>query len=631
MEPGLPASIFIELSIAPAVRPGFNDMLNRRHRWVTVFGRLKPGMTTAQAQAGLQPLFHQILESEVTGAAFRNATPFDKEQFLNMHLSLLPGSQGNTTLRAQYERPLWVLMAVVGLVLLIACANLASLLTARAASRRKEIAIRLAVGCSRLRMIQQLLAESLLLAAAGGAAGIFLAAVMVRGLLAYLPTNLTGYAISSSPDYPVLAFTLALCLITGTGFGLVPALQSTKPDLAPALKDQAGSITVDGAQFTFRKLAVASQVALCLLLLIGASLFLRSLANLRSIDLGFKTANVVQFSVAPRSAGYDAARTTAFYRTLEQRLEAVPGVHSAGLASMVVLTTTGFDRGITVEGYRGARGEIMKPHFDNVSPGYFETMGMHLLAGRIFNTRDDSAAPRVAMVNASFVNRYFGTRLAVSRHIGIGADPGTPTDIEIVGVVNDTHYDNLRGDVSPEVYLCTEQQPPANAHVVYVRTDVPADGALHSIRAAIQELGPGLPILNLKTLDRQVDESLVADRLIATLAALFGTLATILAVVGLYGVTAYTVARRSREIGIRLALGARRGDVVGLVMREVLVLVFAGVALGLPRSQLYGVEPNDFFSMAAATLLLSAVVLIAAYVPARRASKFDPVRVLRVD
>ena len=640
MEPGLPASIFIELSIAPAVRPGFNDMLNRRHRWVTVFGRLKPGMTTAQAQAGLQPLFHQILESEVTDAAFRNATSFDKEQFLNMHLSLLPGSQGNTALRAQYERPLWVLMGVVGLVLLIACANLASLLTARAATRRKEIAIRLAVGCSRLRMVQQLLAESLLLAAFGGAAGISLAAVMVRGLLAYLPANLTGYAISSSPDYPVLAFTLALCLITGTGFGLVPALQSTKPDLAPTLKDQAGSITADGAQFTFRKLAVASQVALCLLLLIGASLFLRSLANLRSIDLGFKTANVVQFSVAPRSAGYDAARTTAFYRTLEQRLEAVPGVHSAGLASMAVLTTTGFDRGITVEGYRGARGEIMKPHFDNVSPGYFETMGMHLLAGRIFNTRDDSAAARVAMVNASFVNRYFGTRLAAGRHIGIGADPGTPTDIEIVGVVNDTHYDNLRGDVSPEVYLNTEQQPPANAHVVYVRTDGPADGALHSIRAAMQEFGPGLPILNLKTLDRQVDEALVTDRMIATLAALFGTLATILAVVGLYGVTAYTVARRSREIGIRLALGARRGDVVGLVMREVLVLVFAGVALGLPgaaalgriaRSQLYGVEPNDFLSMAAATLLLSAVVLIAAYVPARRASKFDPVRVLRVD
>src|SRR5216684_1915269 len=260
MEPGLPASIFVALNVAPAVRPGFTDMLNRRHRWVTVYGRLKPGVSVEQARAGLQPLFHQILESEVVEPAFRNATVFDKDQFLKMNLRVLPGSQGNSMLRNQYERALWVLMGVVGLVLLIACANLASLLTARAASRRKEIAIRLAVGCSRLRMIQQLLAESLLLAAAGGAAGIFLAAVMVRGLLAYLPTNLTGYAISSSPDYPVLAFTLALCLITGTGFGLVPALQSTKPDLAPTLKDQAGSITADGAQFTFRKLAVASQV-----------------------------------------------------------------------------------------------------------------------------------------------------------------------------------------------------------------------------------------------------------------------------------------------------------------------------------------------------------------------------------
>jgi len=530
-------------------------------------------------------------------------------------------------------------MGVVGLVLLIACANLASLLTARAASRRKEIAIRLAVGCSRPRMMRYLLTESLTLASGGGIAGVGLAAFMVKGLLALLPTTITGYAISFAPDLSVLAFTLALCLITGIGFGLVPALQSTRPGLAPALKNQAGSISGDGAQWNFRKFTVTIQVALCLLLLIGASLFLRSLSNLRSIDPGFRISNVLQFSVAPRSAGYDANRTMIFYQGLEQKLRSVPGVRMAGLASMAVLTNTGFDRAITVEGYRAASGEGMKPHFDAVSPGYFGTMGMRVLAGRSFNTKDDSRAPRVAVVNASFVRKYFGERLAVGRHIGIGTDPGTPTDIEIVGVVNDTHYDSLRGAVTPEVYLCTLQQQP-NAQMIYVLTEGNPDGVLRAIRSAVQEFGPGLPILNEKTLNRQVDEALVSERMIATLSTIFGILATVLAILGLYGVTAYGVSRRSREIGIRMALGAEGGNVVGLLMKEVLALVLTGIILGLTcaftlsriaRAQLYDVDPNDFWSMALATVLLTGVSLIAAYIPARRAASCDPVQVLRVE
>jgi predicted permease len=639
MEPGVPASIFVALNVAPAVRPGFMDMLNRRHRWVTVYGRLKAGVSVEQARAGLQPLFHQILESEVVEPAFRNATAFDKDQFLKMSLRVLPGSQGNSMLRNQYERALWMLMGVVGLVLLIACANLASLLTARAASRRKEIAIRLAVGCSRFRMVQELLVESLILAAGGSIAGIGLAVFMVKGLLRFLPANIAGYAISSSPDYRVLGFTLLLCLITGIGFGLVPALQSTKPELAQALKDEAGITLGSGAQLNFRKLAVAAQVALCLVLLVGAGLFLRSLANLRSIDPGFRTSNIIQFSMAPGSAGYDANRTGAFYRSLEERLQSLPGVHSAGLAGMAVLTATGFDRSITVEGYRAVRGEVMKPHFDVVSPGYFETMGMHVLAGRNFTLKDDSTAPPVVVVNARFVTKYFGNRLSIGRHIGMGTDPGTPTDIEIVGVVNDSRYESLRSEVVPEVYLCTLQQQ-RNGSVVYVRTEGNPDGAQRAIRSAVQELGPGLPIFELKTLDRQVDESLVTERMIATLSTVFGILATALAILGLYGVTAYTVARRSREIGIRMALGAQGGTVVGLVMREMLVLVLTGVIVGLPcaaalsriaRTQLYGVSPNDFLSMALATLLLTAVTLIAAYIPARRAVRCDPVRILRAE
>ena len=531
-------------------------------------------------------------------------------------------------------------MGVVGLVLLIACANLASLLTARAASRRREIAIRLAVGCSRALMMQQLLAESLLLSIVGGAAGTGLAVAMVEGLLRFLPVNITGYAISSSPDYRVLGFTLGLCIVTGIGFGLAPAMQSTRADLAPALKDQGGSFAAaGGAQLNFRKAAVVTQVALCLLLLIGAALFLRSLSKLRSIDPGFRTSNILQFSIAPRSAGYDAARTAAFYRGLEQKLQSLPGIHSAGLGSMALLTPTGFARAITVEGYRATRGEVMKPQFDAVSPGYFETMGIQVLVGRNFSIKDDNKAPRVAMVNARFVGKYFGDRLAVGRHIGLGADPGTPADIEIIGVVNDVHYDSLRSELAPQVYLCALQQQP-NAQLVYVRAEGNPQSALQIIQTAVHELGPGLPIFNLKTLECQVDESLVTDRMIATLSGVFGILATILAIIGLYGVTAYTVTRRAREIGIRMALGARAGSVVGLVMREMLVLVLAGVAVGLPcalalgrvvGAQLYGVASNDFISIALATSLLTVVALIAAWVPARRAAGYDPVRVLRAE
>jgi len=281
----------------------------------------------------------------------------------------------------------------------------------------------------------------------------------------------------------------------------------------------------------------------------------------------------------------------------------------------------------------------MKPQFDAVSPGYFETMGMQVLAGRNFSIKDDNSARRVAMVNARFVNKYFGNRLAVGRHIGLGADPGTPTDIEIIGVVNDVRYDSLRSELAPQVYLCTLQQQP-NAQLVYVRAEGNPQSVPRTIQTAVHELGPGLPIFNLKTLERQVDESLVTDRMIATLSAVFGILATILAIVGLHGITAYTVTRRAREIGIRMALGARAGSVVGLVMREVLVLVLAGVVLGLPTAvalcrfvaaQLYGVASNDIVSMALATILLIAVALVAAWVPARRAAGHDPVRVLRAE
>jgi predicted permease len=637
MEPGLPSFLFVPVTMAAAVRPGFTDQYDRRQRWVNVYGRLKPGMTLEKAKAGLQPLFHQIIDDEVKMPAFRNATPYDKEQFLRMWLDVMPGSQGNTNLKRQYEKPLWVLMSVVGLVLLIACANLASLLTARAAARQKEIAIRLAMGSSRARMLRQLLTESVLLAAIGGAAGVGLAVGMVKGLLAFLPTQVAGYDIASTPDWRMLGFTFALSLATGIAFGLVPAIQSTNPRIAVTLKEQAGNI-MGGAQVTFRKALVAAQVTLSLLLLIGAMLFARSLGNLQSLDPGFKTANLVQFTVNPRNVGYGNDRANPFYQRAEERLRQIPGVRAVAFAQMPVLTGNEWDNWLTIDTWQ-RKGEPPDPHMNSVSPGYFDTLGIPVLQGRAFNVKDDFNSQKVAVVNATFAKKYFGDGLAVGHRFGQGSDPTTKLNIEIVGVVGDTRYESLRDEIPPEVYLCNGQRQ-NYGETFYVRTERDPDAAFGTIRAAVREIEPNLPIVRMMTLERQLEESLITERMIATLSTVFGALATVLAIVGLYGVMAYMVARRSREIGIRMALGAQSGNVVWLIMREVVVLVGIGVAIGVPaawglsklvRAQLYGVEPHDPWAMAAATLLLAAVALAAGFVPARRAAGYDPVLVLRYE
>jgi predicted permease len=637
-EPGLPAFLFVPVTMAADVRPGFTDMYDRRQRWVNVYGRLKPGMTMARAQAGLQPLFHQIIEGEVKQAGFRNATPYDKEQFLRMWMEAMPGSQGNTNLRRLYEKPLLVLMGVVGLVLLIACANLASLLTARATARQKEIAIRLAIGSSRGRMLRQLLTESVLLSFVGGVAGLGLGVLMVKGLLAFLPRITTGYAIASSPDWRMLAFTFGLALATGIAFGLVPALQSTRPNIAPTLKDQAGNIMGGGAQVTFRKVLVAAQVMLSLLLLIGAGLFARSLSNLHSVDPGFQTSHLVQFAVNPRNIGYDQPRAVAFYRRLDERLRRVPGVRSAGFAQMALLTGNEWDNWLTIDTYP-RKGEPPDVHMNRVTGSYFETLGIPILQGRTFMPKDDYGAPKVAVVNATFARKYFGDGIAVGHRFGMGSDPGTATNIAIVGVVGDTRYEGLRDEIPPEAYLCSYQWQ-LYGKEVYIRTEGDPSAVMTSIRAAVREIEPSIPITFLMPFEQQLEDSLVTDRMIATLSSAFGMLATVLAIIGLYGVMAYMVTRRSREIGIRMALGARAGSVVWLVMREVLLLVGAGVVVGVPtalalsrlvRAQLYGVQPNDPLSIALSTLLLATVALLAGYVPARRAAGYDPVRVLRYE
>ncbi|MGH9139807.1 MAG: ABC transporter permease, partial [Vicinamibacterales bacterium] len=537
-----------------------------------------------------------------------------------------------------------------GGVLLIACANVASLLIARATARQKEIAVRLALGAGRGRIVGQLLVESVLLAAIGGLLGLVIASWTTRFLLGFLPTTDTPHVISGSIDNRVLMFNFALSLATGLMFGLVPALRSTKPNLAPILKDQVGAVVGGGGGVRLRKGLVIAQVMVSVLLLISAGLFIRSLRNLRLLDLGMKTDNLIAFNLAPPLNGYTSLRSKQFEKQVAERLGAAPGVTGVAFAQMGLLEGNEWDSSMSVEGYEAKPGEAMNPFCNAVSPGYFKTLGIPLLAGRYFDDRDarfevgdpNGQLPtyKVAIVNESYARHYFGERSPLGRHIGFGMNPGTKTPIEIVGVVRDSKYTGVRDEIPRQVFFSFMENDSAGGAVMYVRTTSVPEAAFGSIRQVVRQLDANVPIYNPRTLEHQIDQSLLNDRLIATLSTAFGVLATVLAVIGLYGVMAFTVARRTREIGVRMALGAVPGDVIWLVMREVLVLVGSGLVLGLMASwglarfvgsQLYGITGGDPMTIGGACLVLASVAALAGYIPARRATRVNPVLALRYE
>ncbi|HLK19613.1 MAG TPA: ABC transporter permease, partial [Bryobacteraceae bacterium] len=634
--PQIRIPILMEAQMSPQFAE-FYSLKNRRGRWVNVVARMKPGVTLTQAKASLQPFFHQTLEMEVREKDFARAAPETRQRFLTMWLDLLPASKGDSELRRRFKSPLLVLTAVVGLVLLIACANVANLLIARATARQKEIAVRLALGASRSRIISQLLVESLMLSLAGGAAGLALAIWMDRALLNFLPRGDSPLILSTTPDWRILLFNLSVSVLTGVIFGLVPALQSTRPKLAGTLKDQVGSI-VGGHAVALRKALVVGQVTLSLLLLIGAGLFIRSLKNLKDLDPGFTTANLIGFAMDPPMNGYKPERSLEFYRQLRDNLDAIPGVESSGLAVMPVLADNEWDSSMAVEGFQHKPTETPDPHMQFISPDYFKTMNIPVLMGRDFRMTDGKGAPEVAIVNEKFARRYFKDGLALGRHIGMGGDPGTKLNIEIVGVVRDTKYENMRDEVPLEVYRPYHQMDFVIGMYAYVRTTRQPEQAFSSIRQVVNNLDPNLPVFQMKTLETQMEESLITERLVASLSTGFGILATVLAAIGLYGVMAYMVAQRTREIGVRMALGAGITDVLWLVMKDVVLLAAIGIAVALPaawaltrmvKSQLYGIEPNDPFTIAAAAIGIGAVALLAGYIPARKATRVEPMIALR--
>lgn len=638
VEPGRAPQLRIPITMKDELpKTTFPRLNDDRLRWIEVFGRLKPGVTLQQAQAGLQPLFHQILNQEVKGPRFAKAAPLVKQEFLRMWMEVMPGSKGRSNLRKTYTKPLFALMGIVGLVLLIACSNLANLLIARASARQKEIAIRLSLGASRAKIIRQLLIESLILSGIGGALGIALAVAVDRALINFLPSGHTPLSLSVAPDWTVLGFTFAISLLAGAIFGLVPALQATRPDLAGTLKDEAGAV-IHGGSASLRKGLAVVQVALSLVLLIGAELFLQSLNNLKMMNPGFDVKNLLAFDVSPSLNRFDLQWTRDYYRRLHATLRTLPGVESHTFALVPVLENNEWDNWVTIEGYSAKRDERPDPHMQFCSPGFFQTLKVPLLLGRDFNERDISGAPKVAIVNQKFVKRYFGAASPLGRHVGLGIDPGTKTDIEIVGVAGDTKYENLRDEIPEEMYLAADQRDYPDSGTMYVRARGDAALVFNALRAATQTVDANVPVYDMRTLTEQMEISLLTERMLAVLSTVFGGLATLLAALGLYGVMAYMVARRTREIGIRMALGAGQGSVMWMVLRETLTLAAIGVAIGLAgaysvtrliQAQLFGVQPTDLLTMAGASLGIAGITALAGYIPARRATGIDPMRALR--
>jgi predicted permease len=640
LDPALSPQVRVPVLMEPALMPEWNwfQMDDRRTRWVQVFARLKPGYTPESARAPLQGLFRQIREYEATLPAAKDWSAYERAQFLRGTIHIDKAATGYSDIRNSFSTALIVLMSMVGLVLLIACANVANLLIARAFARQKEIAVRLSLGASRFQLVRQLLIESLVLSVGGGLAGVGLAFAMTRGLLALVPTEGNPLLIRAEPDLRILLFALGLMLVTCLIFGLVPALRASRPNLATTLKDVVASIAGRGGSLLLRKGLVTAQVALSFLLLFGAGLFVRSLQNLKATDTGFRDLdNLVTFQLSPALNGYDAPRTVHFYRELLDRIRAIPGVRSAGMATVAVLHGDEWDSTTSVEGHQAKDGEDMQAFMNSVSPDYFQTMGTPILQGRDFDRRDIKDNSKVAIVNEQFARHFFGANSAVGRHIGHGSGPGTKLDIEIVGVAANSLYEGPREGVRRQVFVPNWGNV---SGAFYVRAGMGSQALYGALRSEVKKLDASMPVYELKTLAGQLDETLLTERLIALLSAGFALLATLLATIGLYGVMAFAVARRTKELGLRMALGAQPGSVIWMVMREVLALLAIGLAVGIPAAiglgrfvaaQLYGIKGSDPWIAGASMLLLIAVASAAGWIPAQRASRVDPILALRYE
>jgi len=628
---------FATIATMPLISPGWNWNERADCYWLSLVGRLKPGVTREQASADLLPVFRSVLREQVPRIEGLNAEAIRK--ILSRPMRAQPAAQGLNALRARWQTPLAVLAVMAGLVLLAACANVASLLIARATGRRREIAIRLAVGATRWQIARQLLVESGSLAVAGGLLGLWLSQYFTQGLLGVLPADTTGGWLAPQLDLRLLGLSLALSLLTGLLFGLAPALQAARPGVAPALKDQTAGLSASRSQARTRQVLIVAQICFSLLFLIGAGLFTRSLLNLLHSDPGFRTEQLVTFTIDPSLSGYSAERRLALFRDLRERLRALPGAQSAVSAGIVPLGGFGWGNGVQVPGSGKSSQDWTYCNENSVSPGYFAALGIPLLSGREFAGSDSAKAAPVAILSESFARALFPGGDPVGRRINLG---NNPAGAQIVGVVADSRINDVREKPPRILYVPFEQAGDdfTRQSAFFVRTSGDETSMMAAVRTAVRHLDRNLPVDRLTSMKVMIEDSIYTDRLMATLAVAFGVLAAILAAVGLYGTMSYSVARRTREFGIRLVLGEAPQGLLLSVMREVAAIVAAGVAIGLPisywlarlaESQLYGVRARDPWTLAAATVIIALVGLFAGLAPALRAMRIEPLRALRYE
>ena len=635
---GAKPQVFVPITLRGLMNPGFNQFHNRRSYWAYLFARLRPGVTIDQARTQLNVQYHAIV-NDVEAPLQRGMSDQTMARFKAKELGLAPGARGQTSVDREARVPLLLLFAVTGLVLLIACANIANLLLARAAGRSSEMAIRLSIGAKRRQLIGQLLTESIVLAVIGGLAGLLVARWTLDLILAMLPTE-AAETLPLTMDGQVLVFAAAVTIATGLLFGLFPAWHSTNPNLLGTLKGQAGQPGGGRSAKWFRASLATIQIAISMALLVCAGLFTRSLMNVSRVDLGIKVEQLATFGVSPELNGYSPERSKQLFERLEEELGAQPGVTQVAAATVPALGGSNWGTGVAVEGFQSGPDTDTHSMFNEVSPGYFSAMGIRLLGGREFTASDKKGAAKVAIINEAFAKKFNLGANPVGKRMSDSGGPQPTLDIEIVALAKDSKYSEVKDAVPPLFYRPYRQDDRVGSMSFYVRTSGASEQVIQTIRRVVANVDPNLPVEGLRTMEEQVRNNVFIDRMISTLSAGFAVLATLLAAVGLYGVLAYTVAQRTREIGLRMALGAAPNRVRAMVLRQVGVMTLIGGTIGLiaaiwagraAKSILYQMEGHDPVVLVSSVVLLTIVALAAGFIPAHRASRVDPMLALRYE